>query len=313
MKFDKDQLRRHEKILGTPTEKVIIFWEDIHSYFKKIIQESSEELFLIKQFVHYLELINLSKFSGWKREDFEFFYYYDEDEKKRLKKKMQKLIKEILLEPSLDSILNISRQSKLVESSSNLWYQLDINQEDFFIKEGTPLLNFTLELFPNSFQVTIVFPLFPSIDKLKQILNAKKNQIINSFKKYLIDEIEKYSDRKFIEERLKGAFYSVEQFPQYKIRIFEHYAFWHTRKWIPKVEITLDKQIMKNNDWYDFLVKFLNIYHPSSERENNWGAGLHILKEYPRGCELLEDPEALIKDIQKTILNLYHFVHAFIE
>ncbi len=258
-------------------------------------------------------LRKLSKFSGWKREDFEFFYYYDEDEKKRLKEKMLKLIDEILLNPKLNSILKISRQSKLVETSSNLWCQLDIKKEDFFIKKDTPLLNFTLELFPNHFQVTIVFPLFPSIEKLKNILLIKKEKIIESFRKNLLEDVIKYSNHEFILERLKGAFYSIEQYPQYKIRIFEHYAFWNTRKWIPKVEITIDQQIMKNDDWYSLLEHFLDLYHPSMDRENNWGAGLHILKEYPRGNELLENPENLIKDIQKTILSFYEFVQIFVN
>ncbi len=309
MRLNHDQLKRHEEILSSPTETRIIHWENIYLFFKKILENESKEMFLIKQFVQYLELINLSKFSGWKSEDFEFFYDYDENEKTRIKEKMQKLIDEILLEPKLKSILKISRQSKVVEGVNHLWYQLDINQDSFFIDEKTPFLNFTLELYPNSFQITVVFPMFPSIEKLKKVLKEKKDQIILSFGKYLLGEINQYPSHEEISQSLPEKLH----FPQYKIRIFEHYAFWHTRKWIPKVEITLDQAMMKNNDWYNFMESSLNLYHPSEGREKNWGAGLHIYKEYPRGCEILEKPEDFIKDIQKVMLNFYDLVQTFIS
>lgn len=63
MKFDKDQLKRHKQILSSPTDKIITFWEEIYTYFKERLQinlnkqKSKKNLFLMKQFVEYLELL----------------------------------------------------------------------------------------------------------------------------------------------------------------------------------------------------------------------------------------------------------------
>ena len=317
MKFDKDQLKRHGNILASPTNTEIISWEEIHSYFKDIIENKAPdkhgEIFLIKQFVQYLELINLSKFSGWKKEDFEFFFFYDEREKVRLKNKMVKFTLEILSKRKISDVLEIISYSRVGKDSVNIWCRLDAKDPKFRLSgQDDQFLNFTLELCPNHFQVSIVFPVFPSIKKLKKVLSEKENEIINQFESIFREEITNNFSHEHLKELIKERTYTI---PNYKIRIFDQcFINIGDRHWLPRAEITIDTQTLPSHEWFDFLQRYVSIYYPKdSERDSGWGAGLHILKEYPRGSEILEKPDNLIEDVQNTILNFYKFVQIFIN
>ncbi len=320
MKFDKDQLKRHGHILSSPTDKIIIFWEEIHSYFKNKLenvinsQDKYKKSFLINQFVQYLELINLSKFSGWKKEDFEFFFYYDEEEKRRLKNKMEKFVSEVLNREDVSAFIESYKHGRLRKDSNNIWCELDMKDKRFKLSEKEYFLNYTLELVSSHFQVSVVFPLFPSIIKLKKILSEKEKIIINQFEMVFREEITQNYDHGKLMHHIKNKTYNPNTIPNYKIRIFDHYFInIGNRHWIPRAEITIDTQTLNNHEWFEFLKRYISIYHPDSNRDSHWGAGLHILKEYPRGSKILEKPEDLIKDVQGTLLNFYKFVQTFVN
>lgn len=77
--------------------------------------------------------------------------------------------------------------------------------------------------------------------------------------------------------------------------------------------MTIDTQNLKEHKWFEFLRKVLLVYHPKgSEQDNSWGARLHILKEYPQGCNLFEEPKKLNEDVQKTLLNFHKFRESFV-
>jgi len=321
MKFDRDQLKRHEDILSYPTDKIIIFWEEIHSHFKNKIEndinskDNEKENFLIKQFVEYLELINLSKFSGWKKEDFEFFFYFEEDEKRRLKNKMEKFVSEVLDNQDVSDIIDSYKHGRVSKDSNSIWCELDMKDERFKLSDKEYFLNYTLELVSSHFQVSIVFPLFPSIKKLKKILNEKESDIIYQFETIFGKEINQNHNHSKLMELIKDVDYNANTIPNYKIRVFDHYFInIGNRHWIPKAEITIDNQTLNKHEWFEFLKHYISLYHPKdSERDSHWGAGLHILKQYPRGSEILESPDNLIKDVQDTLLNFYKFVQTFVN
>ncbi len=313
MKFDKDQLRRHEAILSSPTDKRIIYWEEIHSFFKDNIEK---EPFIIKQFVQYLELINLSNFSGWKKEDFEFFFIYDESEKIRMKNKLKKFALEIIAKKEISEVLEIVAYSRVGKESVNIWVRLDSKDPKFKLSNQVDaFINFTLELYANHFQVSFVFPFFPSIKKLKRLLIEKESTIINQFESLFSREIIDSFSHDKLKEMIKYKTRNIMTIPYYKIRIFDHcFVKRGDRYWLPRAEMTIDAQTLYNHEWFEFLKRYITLYHPKdSKRDSGWGAGLHILKQYPRGCEILEKPKELIKDVQSTLLNFYKFGQTFVN
>lgn len=321
IKIDEDQLNRHEKVLKEKVLRKYSLWEEIHTYFKDKLNDlnyftsinKDKDIFLIEQFVKYLELINLSKFSGWQKEDFEFFFSFDENEKERLRNKLNKFINEIFEDTKIANIIEKKRLGKLKEKSQNIWYQLDPKDKKFFINEGVPFLNFTIELYSDAFQVSIVFPVFPSIEKLKKSIDLKKSQILRKFEEILGRKINEQQNRKKIEEIVKSNGKLVKNLPNYKIRVFDHYFIMRgNRRWIPKAEMVIDPITFKNHQWFEFLEKLLALYHPNKNRDSNWGAGLHFLKEYPRGCEILLNPDELIKDVRENLMDFYEIAMEFV-
>lgn len=79
--------------------------------------------------------------------------------------------------------------------------------------------------------------------------------------------------------------------------------------------MVIDKETMKNNEWVDFLEKFVYFYHPDKKEVNwkaNWGVGIHILKEYPRDNEILSHKDELIQDLRKSLKIFYNFAQSLI-
>ena len=321
VKLDEDQLSRHIKLLRPLQNPKIIYWEDIYDFFHKLL-EKSEELrinikseFILNQFIEYLELINLSKFNGWKSEDFEYFFTYNAEERLRIKEKLEKFVNEILMDTKIQNLLEKIKVGR--PKGKNIWCRIDSKDPRFSLKKDPKknFVNFTIELYSNHFQVTIVFPFFPSIDKLKKQLNLKSSEIITKFNQILGNTINKQYDHLALQEIVKDSETIVYDIPVYKIRIFDHYFInIGEHRWIPKGEITIDPQTLKDDMWFSFLEQYLELYHPESKvRDKNWGAGLHILKEYPRGSKILLNPDNLIKDIRETLLDFYKIAEIFVS
>lgn len=315
-KIELDQLKRHIRLLEFDSVLIVSYWEEIHDYFDGLIKNDKNiigvDLFLIKQFTKYLELVSLSSFNGWNDEDFDFFFLYekDKDEIERMKTKMQQFVSEVLNDKKLSDLLEDKGTGTLRYPPTNIWHQLDIRDNRFFINLTDRYLNFTMELFPTAFQVTIVFPVFSSIDKLREVLKIKKYEITTRLKEVLQEKIIKTGSHTYLAEALNNKDIIIDSLPQYKIRLYDHASFKPgNRHWIPKAELTIDPQTLNGNYWYDFLEDLINLYHPPRPpRESYWGAGLHILKEYPRGSGIVSQPKELIEDVRSTLQDFLKIV-----
>lgn len=341
MGFNKDQMRRHKEKFPYET-KVIekhIYWEKIHSFFINLLKNHLEfslnekDIFLIEQFTQYLELINLSEFTGWKKKDFDFFMIYDKDEKNRIRYKMKKLADLVFQDKFLLDKIEKTGLGRVKEKNNNIWFRMNPKSQSFLLnpsKEKKGLfLNFTMELYQDRFQISIVFPLFPSIKRLKNVIKSNKDKIGIEFKRIFDNEIKKNYNRDKIRQsrtnkkndsKVNSDLMDYERniftLLNYKIRIFDHcFINQGSRFWIPKAEIVIDEETMKNDVWVDFLEDYINLYHPDKKEANwkpNWGVGVHILKEYPRDNEILSNKDELIQDVQKTLKNFYQFAQSFI-
>jgi len=103
----EDQLKRHiselkkgyllcitkrkedEKVVLSLDDKRIIYisWDKIYLLFKETFAKIAERksLFIISQFLEYLEVINMAPFTGWNKKDFEAFLNINEDTKRELR------------------------------------------------------------------------------------------------------------------------------------------------------------------------------------------------------------------------------------
>ncbi len=94
---------------------------------------------------------------------------------------MEKFISEVLNRGDVSAFIESYKHGRLRKDSNNIWCELDMKDKRFKLSEKEYFLNYTLELVSSHFQVSVVFPLFPSIIKLKKILSEKEKMIINQF------------------------------------------------------------------------------------------------------------------------------------
>ena len=316
---DIDQLMKYKELLILDSDLIVSHWEEIHTYFIDLLNTnksiSDKDRFLLQEFSKYLELVSLSSFSGWNEEDFDFFHFYERDniEAERMRTKMKLFASEILQHENLSKLLVDKGLGKLKYPLQNIWYQFDMKDSKFFIRTNVPFVNFTLELLPDSLQVTIVFPNFEAIDQLRDVLNSKKEKIIKKFKDVIEVEILNLTNHNFLFKTAEDREEDVSKIPTFKIKIFNHLSIIRDNKhWIPRNELTLDSYTIQDAYWFNFLKSNLNLYHPAKDRKPHWGAGVHILKQYRRGSVVLTQPKKLIADIQTTLQRFIDFIEILI-
>ncbi|PWI47365.1 hypothetical protein CEE45_12280 [Candidatus Heimdallarchaeota archaeon B3_Heim] len=102
-KLDKNQLNAHKSLLSRSVTYILKTWEELAKFFVKLIpkldqgnhQEKVKDLFLIDQFIKYLEMNNLTPFYGFYQSDFDFIVGEDLEQKRMVKKRFKKFINEL--------------------------------------------------------------------------------------------------------------------------------------------------------------------------------------------------------------------------
>lgn len=100
-------------IVASLNDNRVIFttWRDVYYIFKNLLPsiKDSQSLFLIKQFLEYLEIISMAPFTGWSKKDFEAFLFGELDPKlqlrTRVKEKLLIFISELYKELSSQNLL----------------------------------------------------------------------------------------------------------------------------------------------------------------------------------------------------------------
>lgn len=78
-----------------------ISWLEIYCLFRKSLNSATDQIssFMIKQFLEYLEIINMAPFTGWNKKDFEAFLRIEDDPKRelrlRVKNKLSQFTKDL--------------------------------------------------------------------------------------------------------------------------------------------------------------------------------------------------------------------------
>ncbi len=103
-----------------------ITWKEIYCCLEKEMSRSGTS-FIVKQFLEYLEMINMSPFTGWEKRDFEAFLYREEDPRKelrmRVKGKLQEYLNELSRELKDHSLYNKLKVDvgNLSKTSPHVW------------------------------------------------------------------------------------------------------------------------------------------------------------------------------------------------
>lgn len=104
-------------------------WDAIYTIFQNHLKQIHDQrsIFLIKQFMEYLEIINMAPFSGWNRKDFEAFLFIDSDQDKmlrlRVKEKLNLYLEELFNTLSDDNDFKDHefKVGNLSEKANSIW------------------------------------------------------------------------------------------------------------------------------------------------------------------------------------------------
>jgi hypothetical protein len=93
-----DQLSRHKRLLGGKCKFLFRSWRDhVYPAIKEVRRRelNEKDSFLLSEFLRYLEVINMSRFEGFDKQDFMRIYDDDEEEFNYLREKFETLALEV--------------------------------------------------------------------------------------------------------------------------------------------------------------------------------------------------------------------------
>lgn len=92
---DRDVIKRFNK-----KNLKFITWRELYPIFKEYLEQTRDGIskFIIKEFLEYLEAINMAPFTGWEKGDFEAFLNIDYDPKRELRIRVKEKFKQYLFE-----------------------------------------------------------------------------------------------------------------------------------------------------------------------------------------------------------------------
>ncbi len=258
-------------------------WEDIYEVFEKIkTKKGSKDEFVLKEFLKYLELINMKPFTGFTKEDFDYFYDMDDYYGKVIKNKVAQLAKEISKELKGTEVIrnyplikegNLDKKKHLDNRDRNIWVMF-CNPDDLSAFRTS---NFCITLDSEKIRLNLVLS--------GQRYTAKKYPI-GRFYNYLDDE--KRTLKLF--RKLKGMALYVSERTDGR----GHHPRRGADRWRSKAVIEND--LLNSKEGIEFLKHSLrDVTFP----------GINISVTYPKSEVVGKNKKGLVGDMAKKLPILY--------
>jgi len=171
--LEPNQMRSHfcKLKVDTPQEPKceVRTWAEVHQFFVTLLPELKDKnKFLVEQFTQYLEYKNMSEFSGFEEEMFEFFVHAekDSDTKQEIRGRMDLLGKKVLLKPNGLQVLNKSFYT--MHHVGNFGSKDDHFWVAFGPKEFGNYAHQTISLYDYGLDVFVNIELAPAVKKLRE-------------------------------------------------------------------------------------------------------------------------------------------------
>jgi len=181
--LDSDQMKYHlEKLQARTGQQVrceVRKWADVHRFFVHILPELNDNnKWLVNQFAQYLERINMTEFTGFKPDVFDYFITHDDEEVRKWVRNIVKGFAE-KIQPrlyELDSFYDGYDLGRLELKHPYSW--VGFGPKD---REYRQWAHQTVAVGSNGIEVFVNVELKSAIDKLKQKVKLQKEK----FREYL--------------------------------------------------------------------------------------------------------------------------------
>jgi len=183
--FNSDQLEKHKNILrgnlSLEPQFIIKKWSDIHFFFNELLPNvNRRDYWLIKQFTQYLEWINMTEFTGFNTEIFDYFITHeDKDLRKWVKVNMQSFGEKLQSRLfKIDPFYNGFDLGRLGKKSESSWIGLGPKNKEYRKKA-----HLTVGISSNGLEVFINVELKSATDRLKVTIKNHKEKFRDHLRK----------------------------------------------------------------------------------------------------------------------------------
>ena len=258
---------------------IYINWNEIYRCFKHYIPVNINEKFLKEQFLSYLEVMGLSDFNGFKKDDFDFFINCIDDYKPVIRNKIEKFGNLVYeqLSAEIKSIYNDRYVGNISKNPQLVWFGI---RKDKSIKDVFKHCNFVLEINSDNLKLYSV------------IRDGRYNQ--NKPVGILYKKIKDNPDYFISLLGSLGKDYYLDvskRVPKSGNKILPGNEKWEL--------VSLFKLEFLTNETIDYLLMLLkNIDFP----------GIRIGRDIKRGEKILQEPENLINFVKVVIENEFNIL-----
>ena len=283
--LDYSQMREHYKKLDIKSQSepklIEITWSDIYTFFKSEIELLSKTKqtitkFLLGQFTEYLDMANLTEFTGFDSEFFDYFFYHDNEESRKwVKNKINSFVSLIFDEmSSVDKSFYQSFDIGVLSKKKNYSW-VAFGPKD---KKYRKVTHLSIKFNSQGIEIFINIETKPATDQLKNVILCKSNEFVQAIKKLCIND-----KLTFIVEKREQK--QVSDYDFIKLFQVESFAF-------------LDTDF--SDSTYEFFVNsIINTRLPS----------INIIKKIHRKDAIAmssgDSPEQLVKELSR-IANKFH-------
>jgi len=179
----EDQLRRHEKRLGKKAKRIYRTWNELTVFIKDQLAKSQNEVesFLLNQFLVFLEVEGMTKFSGFNESDLNFFKSKKNathETRNALRRKFTNFKEAISKNRKLSRHLKPGEVGVLKKYAESIWFPIPLKK--------TPYFNISVVLELEELSVSLSSPLHSTSDGIKFVknLNDRQKNIVKFFRKH---------------------------------------------------------------------------------------------------------------------------------